>query len=278
MTGHLSTPVRAALRLRALAFVCAAAIVLAGSTAAHAARAISIKKLVEQKSKWPSFAASGLPMSLEGRYSIFSSKLLRFLKCDDLNFVWHEDDVPFPIDVAALHSRTIEVHGRFALQGDKPFFRVERVNELPSDEETLRVRRIAMADSPAPAWYALGEWSLDCATFYGDLGLEAEARFLDAEGIARAGNAHRQRSRCEDRSLAEVHQIWPPRPGPPGLPVRRLSPTLAPGQALDALRRQLGTAFRPDGQELHAPHAARSTLARLGRALFAASRRPFTGN
>ena len=124
-------------------------------------------------------------MNLEGRYSIFSSKLLRFLKCDDLNFVWHEDDVPFPIDVAALHSRTIEVYGRFALQGDKPVFRVERVNELPSDEETFRVRRIALADSPAPAWYALGEWALDRATFYGDLGLEAEARSLDAEGIVR---------------------------------------------------------------------------------------------
>jgi hypothetical protein len=168
-----------------LTLACAAAVMLAAASAARAADAMSVDKLVEQMSQWRSFAASGLPMKIEGRYLIFSSKLLRFIKCDDLNFVWHDDEQTFPVDLSTLHSRTIEVYGRFALQSDKPIFRVERVRELPSDAETLRVRKFALVDAPAASWFALGDWTLARGNLYSDFELGTEARRLYAEGIHR---------------------------------------------------------------------------------------------
>lgn len=165
--------------------VLAAVFVLANADAGNAADAISVDKLVAQKSQWPSFAASGLPMKIEGRYLIFSSKLLRFMKCEDLNFVWHDEEQSFPIDPATLRSRTIEVYGRFALQSDKPVFRVERVRELPADGETLRVRKLALLDAPAAAWYGLGDWALARGTLYDDFELQGDARRLYADGIQR---------------------------------------------------------------------------------------------
>lgn len=169
----------------AFILACAAALALAHTTAARAADAVSVEKLMEEKSQWPSLAASGLPMKIEGRYLIFSSNLMRFMKCEDLNFVWHDDEQPFPVDVSSLHSRTIEVFGRFALRSEKPVFRVERVREIPSDVETLRTRKRGLIDSPAAAWYALGDWALGRGTFYDDFELKTEARQLFAEGIQR---------------------------------------------------------------------------------------------
>jgi hypothetical protein len=155
------------------------------ASAARAADSISVEQLAAQKSKWPSYAASGLPMKIEGRYLIFSSKLLRFMKCEDLNFVWHDEEQTFPVDLSAPRSRTIEVYGRFALDSGKPLFRVERVRELPADAESLRVRRLEILEAASPAWYALGDWALGRGTFYGDFELQNEARKLYAEGIQR---------------------------------------------------------------------------------------------
>jgi len=163
-------------------------VILCGTSVARAADEMSIAQLVAQRSKWPAFAASGQPIRIDGRYSIFSSKLLRFLKCDDLNFVWHDDEQTFPVDLPTLHSRTIEVYGRFVLQADKPLFRVDRVRELPTDAETLSQRKSALTDAPADAWYALGDWALARGNFYSDLELEAEARRLFAEGVKREGS------------------------------------------------------------------------------------------
>jgi len=159
--------------------------VLFGSAAARAGDTISIPQLVEQRSKWSDFATKGAPIKVEGRYSNFSPKLLRFVKCDDLNFVWHDEEQSFPIDPANLRGRTIEVYGRFVMQLGKNLFRVDGLREMPSDEETLRSRKSAIRDAPAAGWYALGDWALARGTFYSDVDLENEARQLFAEGIQR---------------------------------------------------------------------------------------------
>jgi hypothetical protein len=156
-----------------------------GSAAASAADAISIRDLVRQRSKWSDFATSGTRLKIEGRYSNFSAKLLRFVKCDDLNFVWHDDDQSFPLEPANLRSKTIEVYGRFVMQLGKPLFRVDGMRELPSDEETLRMRKSALRDEPASALYALGDWALSRGEFYSDSDFETEAHQLYADGIAR---------------------------------------------------------------------------------------------
>lgn len=166
------------------AFVLAIASSIA-TTVATAADAISIPQLVKDRSNWSALATSGARVKVEGRYSNFSSKLLRFVKCEDLNFVWHDDDQAFPIEPSSLRSHTIEVYGRFAMQLGKPLFRVDGLRELPPDEETLRLRKSAIRDEPAAAWYALGDWALARGTFYSDSGLEDEARQLFAEGIER---------------------------------------------------------------------------------------------
>jgi hypothetical protein len=164
---------------------CAAGILVFASAVARAADAISIADLVKQRSKWSEFATSGTHLKVEGRYSNVSAKLLRFVKCDDLNFVWHDDEQSFPIEPSSLHGRTIEVYGRFTMQLGKPLFRVDGLRELPPDEETLRTRKSAIRDEPAPAWYALGDWALARGEFYSDGEIETEARQIFAEGIGR---------------------------------------------------------------------------------------------
>jgi hypothetical protein len=164
---------------------CVALVFATSSTVATAADAISIPQLVAQRSNWSALATSGARVKVEGRYSNFSPKLLRFLKCEDLNFIWHDDDQPFPIEPASLRSHTIEVYGRFVMQLGKPQFRVDGLRGLPPDDETLRSRKSAIRDEPAPAWYALGDWALKRGTFYSDNDLETEASQLFAEGIQR---------------------------------------------------------------------------------------------
>jgi hypothetical protein len=186
---HDENPLPRRRRRRIVHFLTAVLLILVGTTVACAADEMSIAQLVAQRSKWPDFAASGQPIKIDGRYSIFSSKLLRFLKCDDLNFVWHDDEQTFPVDLPTLRSRTIEVYGRFVLQSGKPLFRVERVRELPTDAETFSQRKSALTDAPAAAWYALGDWALARGSFYSDLELEAEAQRLFAEAIKREGSA-----------------------------------------------------------------------------------------
>ena len=182
MTDRI-TPTARSCRLPTAALVVIA--VLFGSAATRAADALSIPQLVEQRSKWSDLAAKGTRIKVEGRYSNFSPKLLRFVKCDDLNFVWHDEEQTFPIEPANLHSRVIEVYGRFVMQLGKPQFRVDGLRELSQDEETLRSRKSAIRDEPAAAWYALGDWALARGTFYADNELENEARQLFAEGIQR---------------------------------------------------------------------------------------------
>jgi hypothetical protein len=162
-----------------------ALLVVIHSAAARAGDALSIPQLLDQRSKWSDFATKGTPIKVEGRYANFSPKLLRFAKCEDLNFVWHDEEQSFPLEQASLRSRTIEVYGRFVMQLGKPLFRVDGLRELPPDDETLRVRRSAIRDAPAAAWYALGDWALARGAFYSEVDLENESRQLFAEGIQR---------------------------------------------------------------------------------------------
>ena len=127
----------------ALLVIAAVAIAGASPTAVRAAGAVSIPELMAAKKKgeWPAYAQSGASMKIEGRQAVFSSTLLRFLKCEDLNFVWYKEDEPFPVDPANLHGRNLEVFGRFEMRSSKPTFVVRQLRTLPSDEEALRDER-----------------------------------------------------------------------------------------------------------------------------------------
>jgi hypothetical protein len=181
MTAWFARSVRAPVSTTA----CAVAILLCASAVSSAADSISISQLVARRAKWSDLATSGTRLKVEGRYSNFSGKLLRFTKCEDLNFVWNDDEQSFPIEPSGLHSRTLEVYGRFVMQLGKPVFRVDGMRELPADEEMLRTRKSAIRNDPAPAWYALGDWALARGEFYADGDMENEARQIFAEGIER---------------------------------------------------------------------------------------------
>jgi hypothetical protein len=165
----------------------ATAVLLSTHAVLQAADAVSIAGLMAAKKKgeWTAYAQSGASMKIEGRYSTFSTSLLRFLKCDDLNFVWYAEDEPFPINPSSLHSRNLEVLGHFEMRGGKPAFVVRRLRPLPSDEDALRDRREALADAAPEQWYALGDWAASRGAFYADQPLIQQSHELYVEGLKR---------------------------------------------------------------------------------------------
>jgi hypothetical protein len=173
--------------VRSIGLIAAAAIVLSSRLQLRAADVISISELMKAKKKgeWTAYAQSGVSMKIEGRYSVFSSTLLRFLQCADLNFVWFKEDEQFPIETGAVHSRNLEVFGHFAMRSGKPTFLVRQVRVLPSDDDSLRERKEAIFESPAAAWYALGDWAAARGGFYGDQDLTRQSQELYAEGLRR---------------------------------------------------------------------------------------------
>ncbi len=185
MKSILATRIRAL--PRAATLLAGAAVVYATAACALASDAISIERLMADKKqgRFAAYAANKTPLKVEGRYSNFSSRLLRFLKCEDLNFIWYDEDSVFPLNPASLRSRTIEVYGRLEPRGDKVVFLVEHVRELPSDAESVRVRKAALRDAPAADWYKLGDDAMHRAAYYGDSDLEADARAIYAEAVER---------------------------------------------------------------------------------------------
>jgi tetratricopeptide (TPR) repeat protein len=172
---------------RSLRVIAAVAIVAASPIGVWAAGAVSIPELMAAKKKgeWTAYSQSGASMKIEGRHAVFSSTLLRFLRCEDLNFVWYKEDEPFPFDPANLHGRNLEVFGHFEMRSSKPTFVVRQLRTLPSDVDALRDKKGALADAPAEQWYALGDWVLTRGTFYSDRELMRESRDCYAEGMRR---------------------------------------------------------------------------------------------
>jgi tetratricopeptide (TPR) repeat protein len=164
-----------------------AACLLSRGSAVRGADAVSIAELMNAKRKglWTAYAQSGASMKVEGRYSVFSPTLLRFLNCQDLNFVWYKEDEHFPIETSSVHSRNLEVFGHFEMRSASPVFVVRQFRTLPSDEDSLRERKDSLINSPAAEWYALGKWAAARGAFYGDEALARESQGLYAEALRR---------------------------------------------------------------------------------------------
>jgi len=164
---------------------CAAVIVLFAKAVAVAADAVSTEQLMKDKkeSRWSKYAESHAQMRIEGRLSAFSPKLLRLLKCDDLDFVWHDEDQSFPVDPATFRPKAIEVFGRFSLQSGKPVFLVEQIRVRPTDEERLQTRKAALSATSSQQWFDLGDWAQQRGQFYNDSDLQLEAKKLYAEAL-----------------------------------------------------------------------------------------------
>ncbi len=182
MTGRTKTLCVSCWRIFAVA-----ALLLSGGLSVRAADAVSIPELMAAKKRgeWTAYAQSQASMKIEGRYSVFSKTLLRFLQCEGLNFVWYNEDEQFPMELGPAHSRNLEVFGHFEMRSSNPTFVVRRVRELPSDEDALRDRRDSLAAAAPEQWYALGDWASARGAFYGDENLAHQSRALYAEGLHR---------------------------------------------------------------------------------------------
>jgi tetratricopeptide (TPR) repeat protein len=165
----------------------AAAIAWSSGSAARAEDAMSIPELMAAKKAglWAGYAQSQASMKIEGRYAVISSTLLRFLKCEGLNFVWFNEEESFPIDPAHIRNHNLEVFGHFETRSDKPTFVVRQILTLPSDADALRTRKTALFEAPVERWYELGDWASSRGAFYGDPDLAHEAKELYAEAVRR---------------------------------------------------------------------------------------------
>lgn len=158
---------------------------LAVGNFAPAAEPQSVQSFVALTEKWPEFAQAGLRFHLEGRYRFLSRKMIRFENCD----------LPFEAAPGQTlprlpgSTRTAEVTGHLAMKVGKPTFIVQDLRERPSDLDAVRARRVEIVRrGDAEAWYGLGRWIAERASFYGDdeLQREADAANLQALTIERS--------------------------------------------------------------------------------------------
>jgi hypothetical protein len=148
--------------------------------------ASSIREFVAAKDKWPRLV--GQPLRLEGRYTVYGSRDMRFAGCD----------VPFLLPRTFLRprrdSRNVEVSGRLMKRDGEYVFLVSDLKSRTSDGETLALRR-SLIDAHRPeALYKLAEWARLRGDFYDDDELKQAAYDLFADGLDRA----RERLEADD--------------------------------------------------------------------------------
>ena len=181
-----------------------AACLLSRGSVLRGADAVSIAELMNAKRKglWTAYAQSGASMKVEGRYSVFSPTLLRFLNCQDLNFVWYKEDEHFPIETSSVHSRNLEVFGHFEMRSASPVFVVRQFRTLPSDEDSLRERKDSLINSPAAEWYALGKWAAA-------RGASTATRPWPASRRGSTPRRYAGKRSCCRRMISTAASLWP---------------------------------------------------------------------
>lgn len=135
----------------------------------------SIQHFVSQREQWKRFI--GVPQTLEGRLSTFSSKSLRFRNCP----------VPFYFvsKVPKLDSsfKNIEVTGELALENGRLQFKVKSLKKMPSDNEYFVTEETKIDRSKPREWHALADWAKRRANFYSDKELTQKALSAYKMGI-----------------------------------------------------------------------------------------------
>lgn len=165
--------VRSVRAARHITFLLVAMGVVAGATATHAAQ--SIEDFTKRQSQWKQMV--GLKFRLEGRYSLFSSKLLKFQKCD----LFFHAVTEFPRLTG--RSRTVEVFGTLVENDGRLQFDVEQLRELPSDEQRYRAKLAQFRRPTSEQYLEVGAWAAGRARFYHDDALLEQANSANRQGI-----------------------------------------------------------------------------------------------
>lgn len=162
--------------------------------------AISVEDFLAAKPRWEKLADQNRPMVVEGRVSTMKGRTIILQKCSkEIKFV-SERDLP-----SATGSDVAEVSGR--LQRDETtqqiFFFVERVKVIDNDLLRVQKQRRDLPKNDADAWYALGDWALNRAKFYGktDDPLYAESKRIFELAISR------ERRLMEDRTPKKLREL-----------------------------------------------------------------------
>ncbi|QDU08990.1 hypothetical protein [Gimesia aquarii] len=135
----------------------------------------SIQHFVSEREQWKRLI--GVPQTLEGRLSTFSSKSLRFRNCP----------IPFHFvgNIPKLDSsfKNVEVTGELARENGRLLFNVKSLKKLPSDIEHFVIEETKIDRSKPREWYALADWAKQRATFYDDKELTQKALSAYKMGI-----------------------------------------------------------------------------------------------
>ena len=161
---------------------------------------ISVEDFLAAKPRWEKLADQNRPMVVEGRVSTMKGRTIILQKCSkEIKFV-SERDLP-----TATGSDVAEVSGR--LQRDETtqqvYFFVERVKLIDNDLLRVQKSRRDLPKNDADAWYALGDWALNRAKFYGktDDPLYAESKRIFELAI------FRERRLMEDRTPKTLREL-----------------------------------------------------------------------
>lgn len=159
--------------LRALLPFCLLAIW--GSEAVLRAQPRTIQSFVADQSKWPDLV--GTAWHLEGRYSLFGDREMRFANCN-LPFVFSGK-----ISVPRERSNVVEVTGRLEKENGRLQFRVESLKSHPSDLEVVAAKRSEIDTRRPDDWYKVADWARNRGEFYKDAELLQEVDNLNRHGL-----------------------------------------------------------------------------------------------
>lgn len=184
-------------RLRRL--IVPAAILCCLAAPGTSAAAVSVEDLLAAKDRWET--RLGRLMVVEGRISTMKGKTIILQKCSQK--IEFRSDRVLP---EATGAQVAEVTGRLARDENtnRIFFEVTRVKLLPDDVTGLQVARRTLPKDEPDKWYALAEWAINRAKFYGktDDPLYAESKKLYELAVIKERRLIKNRTPQALRNLA----------------------------------------------------------------------------
>lgn len=170
---HARSVAAVAARVRFLPAVLLSAVILAPALGAD--EATSVETFVQERDKWQRL--QGVTLRIEGRWRIFNDDRLLLANCE-LPFVFDEG-----IKAPTSRGKNVEVTGQLETRQGRLLFRVTQLKVVPSDPETLALRRARLQTNDAQGWYELADWCAGRGRFYEDSALLEEAKDLRQTGI-----------------------------------------------------------------------------------------------
>lgn len=182
-------------QLTGLRYGLVATVLVCVSSPAVAAR--SVEEFLAQKDSWK----LDRPTSVEGRVSTMKGTTIILQKCSKIIEFRSERALP-----EANGSHVAEVKGTLVRdeETNRIYFEVSSVRLVPDDVSRVQTSRGDLPRDEVDQWYALGEWALNRAKFYGktDDPLYAEAKQMFVLAVAKERRLLKPRTPQNLRQLA----------------------------------------------------------------------------